>query len=152
MYRLDNLSKNLPENKECLVHLCCFSIQTNFAPVTYLTYLLEIINDKLYFPHFVSSNYLEDCNKHMNLMGISGLYKGIISDKNNLYIFFELKENITLVAQENNYILAVMYEILFPRTINNKNIDYSVLKIFIENDFLRKLYKNDEALYIPEVG
>jgi len=137
----------VPDN--VYVHICGYSIYDN----KYILYLLEKIDNTLYFPHFRSTkNTLGECTSIFSKLALHNVkYKGFILENNIYYLFFNLTNNLAYDKEKNNTnIFVSMYEIVFSRACYRYNIHKSVYTIFIKNPLLIYLYKNSLHLDIPE--
>lgn len=145
-YHLENIATKSLFGKYN-VHLCCYNIYNN----EYILYLLELINDAYYFPHFVSdNNVLEESKQHLIQLKLDGDIKGYYLLDKSCYILIQIDINST-VNNISPYIFGSIYEILFMRTCIDKHIDNSVIQLFIQHPYLLYLYDTHRKP-IPELG
>lgn len=129
------------------IHLCCYTIYNN----EYLLYLLELINEQYYFPHFKSkNNVLEESKYYLNKLKINGDIKGYYLIDINCYILIQQDINYT-VHNTSPYIYASIYEMLFMRSCLEKMVHISVVQLFIQHPYLLYLYDTHRK-DIPELG
>ena len=114
------------------VHLCCYSIYKT----EYILYLLEQIDNQYYFPHFISSNnVLEESKYYLDKLKINGIAKGYYLIDTNCYILIQQDIDIDM----NNispYTLVSIYEIIFMRSCLEKQVNNSVIQLFILHPYL----------------
>ena len=145
-YHLENIeTKSLIG--EYTVHLCCYNIYKN----EYILYLLELIKEQYYFPHFVSvNNVLEETKQHLNKLTLDGTIQGYYLVDSTCYVLIHLSID-TIIDNISPYIFGSIYEILFMRTCIGKKIDTSIVQLFIQHPYLLYLYDNNRKP-IPELG
>ena len=145
-YNLENIELK-PLFGQYMVHICNYLI----CKEEYILYLLELINNEHYFPHFISkNNVLEEVKENMIRLKLDGEIKGYYLLNNNCYIIIELRMNI-MIENISPYIFASIYEIIFMRTCLGKQITNSIIQLFIQFPNLLYLY-NDVRKAIPELG
>ena len=145
-YNLENIELK-PLFGQYTVHICNYLI----CKEEYILYLLELINNEYYFPHFISkNNVLEEVEENMIRLKLDGKIKGYYLLNNNCYVIIQLHMNI-MIENISPYIFASIYEIIFMRTCLGKQITNSVIQLFIQFSHLLYLY-NDVRKPIPELG
>ena len=145
-YHLENIETKLLLG-EYMVHLCCYNIYND----EYILYLLELIKDQYYFPHFVShNNVLEETKQHLNLLTLDGIIKGYYLVDTTCYVLIHLSLDV-IIDNISPYIFGSIYEILFMRSCIGKKIDISIVQLFIQHPYLLYLYNNNRKP-IPELG
>lgn len=129
------------------VHLCCYTISKN----EYILYLLELINNNYYFPHFISNNnVVEEASDSLTRLNLHGIVKGYYLQNTNCYLLIQLNIHPT-IDTISPYIFSSIYEILFMRSCLGQPVHHSVVQLFIHHPYLLYLYdKNRKA--IPELG
>ena len=145
-YHLENIeTKSL--FGEYTVNLCCYNIYNN----EYILYLLELINEQYYFPHFISTNnVLEESTYYLNKLQINGDIKGYYLVNTTCYILIHLSIDI-IMYNISPYIFGSIYEILFMRSCIGKKINTSIIQLFIQHPYLLYLYDSNRKP-IPELG
>lgn len=146
MYHLEHIeSKKLIG--EYIVHLCCYNIYNN----EYILYLLELINNQYYFPHFISNNnVLEETSDHLNRLKLNGTINGYYLIDTTCYVLIKLDINL-IKDNLSPYIFGSIYEMLFMRSCLGKQVNNSVIQLFIQHPYLLYLYDTDRKA-IPELG
>ena len=148
-YYLDNLNQQVEVNKNDIVHICIFTVQTNNNP--YLLYLLykHLNNDVLTFPYFYynDGDLLYNCNQKMeSIIDINYEFKGYKKKDNNIYAFYRIENNVytpELIKKNDDWWFSLIYEICYQKKINNYKIHNSVTDVFINNMFLTLLYDDN---------
>lgn len=147
-YSLDflNTSKNI--SGEYYVNISCYTIIENDT----ILYLLENLNNILYFPHFKSKTIYKDTISKLKKLSIDNfIYKGYVINNNILYMIFELSNDFTLNYDETHYILATIYEITFKKKIFIYDIHRSVFSIFLKYPIMNNLYYDTNIIPLKEV-
>ena len=145
-YHLENIESQ-PLFGKYKVHLSCYTIYKN----EYILYLLELINNQYYFPHFTSEyNVLEETKQALIKLNLDGDVQGyyLLDDSCYIMITLHIVPNIENISP---YIFGSIYEILFMRTCLGKSIDNSIIQLFIKHPYLLYLYDNGRKA-IPELG
>lgn len=145
-YHLENINTK-PLLGKYSVHLCSYMIHRN----EYILYLLELINNQYYFPHFISdNNVLEEANLHLNRLKLNGIINGYYLVDMTCYILIKLDINLN-INNISPYIFSSIYEIIFMRSCLGKSVNYSVIQLFIKHPYLLYLYDTTRKA-IPELG
>lgn len=160
-YDLSDLKKdkvNFRSDKE--IHLCIYKIvnKPNLPP--FIMYLLNKINNILYFPHFKTKEILEgvatnNINKLYENYNTKPDYVGYKETKNNIYIFYNL--NIEYELQQINYNdswwFVSISEIMNNHKILNFHIHRTVYSLFYKYVKLMTLFTKDSKCFpIPLIG
>ena len=93
--------------------------------------------DQIYFENFCKENILSLFNNSyiINKIDLKALFKGFIEDDDdNLYVFFDATSVIDYLKE--NYILAVIDELVYKKEIYSKPVDSQIVSFFKKNDDL----------------
>lgn len=147
-YHLDNLKEKINVEKEDIIHICLFSIQTK-SKYPYLLYLLYKHENILTFPYYIydeDNDILESSNKNISkIIDIDYNFKGYLKEKKNIYMFYQLDNNTydtSFIKSEDRWWFALPYEICYLKSLLYYNIHESVYNIFLNNQFLLYLCDN----------
>ena len=154
-YNIDNLKQTIEANKEDVIHLCIYTIQTQ-SKFPYLLYLLyKHQTDFFTFPyfHFENGDLSEQCEEKItSIIDIPHDFKGYIKQDNNIYVFYELENNSyksSLIKRNEDWWFTLVYEICYSQSFHHFPIHQSVYDCFMNNKFLTLLY--DDNHYAHEV-
>lgn len=154
-----NIDKILDNKKEILysskrVNICLYKICKSNENIPFLMYLLNNINNTMYFPNFFTDKeILNECNNNLQILlryyKTKIIYKGFKETKNNIYIFFYSNLDLELINNKSNdkWWWTTIFEIVNLKSILNYNIDRLVYSIFFKNPLLTCLFnKNNEKI------
>lgn len=145
-YHLDSLKQTINTEKEDIVFICIYTIQSNRSMNPYLLYLLFNDNEKLIFPYFKyeSGELLDICSEKISsILDCPTNFKGFLKEGKNIYSFYQIKNDSylpLLIEKKEDWWFALIYEICYLKKLNTFIIDKSVTNCFINNLFLTLLY------------
>ena len=141
---LDNKTKIYSSKR---VNICLYKICKSKENIPFLMYLLNKINNIMYFPNFYTDKeILNECNNKFQILLINYkkkiIYKGFKETKNNIYIFFNCDLELELIDIKSNdkWWWTTIFEIINLKSILNFNVDRLVYSIFFKNKLLLSLF------------
>ena len=153
-YNLSSLEKVKNINYKGKVHICMYTlITTSIHP--FLLYLLCKDGEKMKIPYLdvKQSNFFDDIERKISHItnNSEAVYKGQILFNNELYVFYNLEDNLHSINELNKndiWWFTLITEICYLKKVLTFHIDNNVCNFFMENSFLCKLHDNNNNLYM----
>jgi len=153
-YNLNSLEKDKNINYKGKVHICLYTIiTTSINP--FLLYLLCKDGEKMKIPYInvKQTNFFDDIEQKISYIAHdhNTTYKGQILFNNELYVFYNLEDDVHSVNELNKndiWWFTLMTEICYLKKVLSFQIDNSICNFFMENEFLCKLHDNNNNVYM----
>ena len=168
---LETHFNKIPKNIDIILHVCIYTIQKSssisFTYNPFLKYLLYKHPDKhtthsnmLTFPFIklnTTNNVLMESKKIFEqITKTSSKPLGFIQNNENVYVFFEYKEennNVNMLTKKDDWWWALICEMCNSKKVDQFTIHSSVYTIFYKNPTLLYILNSQHKPYeIPTIG
>jgi len=148
----DNKNSNNYKGK---VNICIYTTVTENSIQPFLLYLLYKDKNDMKIPYINTrgDNLFEEIESKIEHItnNLTSVYKGQLLFNNELYVFYQLDDNVysvNMLTQQDVWWFALITEICYLKKIMTFDIDTSVYDFFMNHTYLCKLYDKHNNQYM----
>lgn len=147
-YHLDELKQTISVDKNNIIHLSIYTIETSSINPFLLYLLYKHDNNLLTFPYYIyNGGDLKQISneKIKSILDCSFSFKGFLKEGENIFMFYELEKcyKPCLLEKKDSWWFSLIYEICYLKKVNNFIIDNVVSNLFFKNKYLTLLYDDN---------